>query len=154
MQVGKLHQARNKAVPQPALAFHRLEHFRVCFIFRGGEKKKKVIVSWLVGFCLFLFGFGFKCNKSLVSPSPVRWACTEEKLHFVREYPSALGGVTAKSCRGGGRGRLGARNIEMLLLSFGAFTLSCGSRRGPTRAVGTAMKCTQEGHLPNALQAC
>lgn len=111
-------------------------------------------MSWLVGFCLFLFGFGFKCNKSLVSPSPVRWACTDEKLHFVREYPSALGGVTAKSCRGGRRGRLGARNIEMLLLSFGAFTLSCGSRRGPTHAVGTAMKCTQEGHLPNALQAC
>lgn len=99
----------------------------------------------MVGLCLFFFGFGFKCNKSLVSPSPVRWACTDEKLHFVREYPSALGGVTAKSCRGGGRRRLGARNIVMLLLSFGAFTFSCSSRQGLTDAVGTVMKCTQDG---------
>lgn len=107
--------------------------------------KEKVIVSWLVGFCLFLFGFGFKCNKSLVSPRPARWACTDEKFHFSGEYPSALGGVAAKSCRGGGRARLGARNIEMLLLSFGAFTFSCSSRRGLTDAAGTGMKRTRDG---------
>lgn len=115
-------------MPQPALTFHRLEHFRVCCSFRGGKKNKGKSYCWLVGFWLFLFGFGFKCNKSLVSPRPAKWACTDEKLPFVREYPSTLGGVTAKSCRGGGRGNLGARNIVMLLLSFGAFTLPCSSK--------------------------
>lgn len=87
MHVGKLHQARDKVVAikvvlQPALAFHGLEHFRVCFSFRGGKKKKReklLLVGWL--------GFAYFCSVLVLNVTNL-WAAQAQQdgLALTRNY--------------------------------------------------------------------
>lgn len=61
---------------------------------------------------------------------------------FLGSMPSTLSCENAKSCKDGGRGRLGARNMcVMLPLSFGALPSLAAPAEDSTDAVKTATKC-------------
>lgn len=145
MQMAKPRQARNKVVAN-ALTFCRQEQLRNCFSFR--EKKKRERKKLFLYFFLFLVFLLFFFNVTDVWPHQAQpnGLVLPRNYTFLVNSPSALSCVNAKSCKGGGRGGLGARNMcVMLPLSFGALPSLAAPAEASTDAVKTVMKCAQGG---------
>lgn len=119
-------------MPQPALAFHRLEQIGNCCSFR---KRKNS------------FFFLFFNVTDLWSPQAQKNELVlQRNCTFLANTPGALSCVNSKSCEGGGRGRLGARNMcVMLPLSFRALPSLAALVEDSTDAVKSVTNCARGG---------